>query len=213
MAERWFYDIPERVKRGFMKRIVLASASERRSRILNDCGIRHEVIISEYPEEHPKGEKIWDIVAHNSMKKAEAVASKTENAVVIGADTLVAHGDDVIGKPQDETAAKELLEKFSGSRIEVYTGICVIDTISKEKACGIEKSDIFVKNISEKEIERYFGLLGPYDKAGGFSIEGVGAIRFDDIRGSYFNILGLPMGELSKLFKDIDLEISDYIGK
>lgn len=194
-----------------MKKIVLASASKRRSRILDECGIPHLITVSEYPEDHSEGEKVWDVVAHNAMKKSEIVAAKTENAVVVGADTLVAYKDEVIGKPSDETEARELLRKFSGNHIEVYTGICIIDTVLNKKACGIEKSEIFVKEISEEETEKYFRLLGPYDKAGGFSIEGVGSIIFDDIRGSYFNILGLPMMKLAKVFNDIGLDIADYI--
>jgi septum formation protein len=194
-----------------MKKIVLASASKRRSRILEECGIFHEVRVSEYPEDHREGEKVWDIVAHNALKKAEAVASSERDAVVIGADTLVAHGDLVVGKPSDEHSAKKLLSMFSGNRIEVYTGVCVIDTSSGKRACAIDKSEIFVKEISDEETEKYFALLGPYDKAGGFSIEGVGAMIFDDIRGSYFNILGLPMIKLSKVFNDVGLNIADHI--
>ncbi|MFA6636396.1 MAG: nucleoside triphosphate pyrophosphatase [Candidatus Omnitrophota bacterium] len=195
-----------------MKRIVLASASKRRSGILTDCGIPHEIIISEYPEEHPEGANIRDIVENNAARKAESVAARVENAIVIGADTLVSHEDEVIGKPSGEDRAKELLRRFSGGRIEVYTGICVIDTISGKISRGIDKSEIFVKKITEHEIEKYFRLLGPYDKAGGFSIEGVGSIIFDDIRGSYFNILGMSMMKLSRMFENIGQDMSDYIG-
>ena len=196
-----------------MKNIVLASASKRRARILEECCIPHSIMVSGYLEEHFVGEKVWDIVAHNATKKAELVAAETSNAVIIGADTLVAHDDDVIGKPSDEASAKGLLRKFSGSHIEVYTGICVIDTAFGKKACGIDKSEIFVKTLAEEEVDKYFSLLGPYDKAGGFSIEGVGSMIFDDIRGSYFNILGLPMIKLAQVFNDIGLEISNYMRK
>jgi septum formation protein len=194
-----------------MRKIVLASASERRSRILNECGITHEVMLSGYPEEHHGGWTVRDIVVHNAVKKAEAAALKAGEALVIGADTLVAHGDEAIGKPAGAVEAKRLLRRFSGSRIEVYTGLCVIDTVSGAQASVSDKSEIFVKDICEEEIERYFDLLGPYDKAGGFSIEGVGSLIFDDIRGSYFNILGLPLMALSRACADIGLKISDFI--
>ncbi|HPN72640.1 MAG TPA: nucleoside triphosphate pyrophosphatase [Candidatus Omnitrophota bacterium] len=194
-----------------MRKIVLASASVRRSRILSECGIAHTVEVSGYPEDHFSGEKVWDIVAHHALKKAEAVALKNPDAVVIGADTLVFHDDAVIGKPAGYEEARELLKRFSGNTIEVYTGLCVIDGITGKISCGIEKSDVLVKKISEEEIERYFKLLGPHDKAGGFSIEGAGSVIFDDIRGSYFNILGLPMRRLAELFRDLGLEISDHM--
>ncbi len=196
-----------------MRKIVLASASERRSRILNECGIPHEVIVSGYPEHAAERESVWDVVAHNALKKAEVVAAESENSLVIGADTLVSHNGQAIGKPSDAGSAKALLRGFSGSRIEVYSGICLIDNVTRAKACGIDCSEIFVREITEDEIEKYFKLLGPYDKAGGFSVEGVGALIFDDIRGSYYNILGLPMTLLYRLFKEIGLDISDHIKK
>jgi septum formation protein len=194
-----------------VKRIVLASASERRARILSECGIRHEVVVSGADEDHTDGTHISDIVVDNSVRKAEAVAAGLTETVVIGADTLVAHGDDIIGKPGDEGAARELLRRFSGSDIEVYTGLCVIDTASGRKASGVEKSGLTVIGLAYDELERYFRLLAPYDKAGGFSIEGAGSLIFDDIRGSYFNILGLPMIKLAGLFKETGIDILDFI--
>jgi len=80
-----------------------------------------------------------------------------------------------------------------------------------KKASGYDKSDISVRPISDAEAEKYFRLLGPYDKAGGFSIEGVGSLIFDDIRGSYFNILGLPMIKLAELFRETGFDILDFI--
>jgi septum formation protein len=103
------------------------------------------------------------------------------------------------------------LRLFSARRIEVFTGLYLIDTSTKKAAGEYDKSYIYMEKISNKDINRYFSLLGPYDKAGGFSIEGAGSIIFDNIRGSYFNILGLPMAKLAKLFKKLDLDILDFI--
>ena len=75
----------------------------------------------------------------------------------------------------------------------------------------MKKTSLYIKEIVPKDIAKYFRLLGPYDKAGGFSIEGVGSIIFDDIRGSYFNVLGLPMGKLQELFRDIGLDLLDFV--
>jgi len=186
-----------------MKTIILASASERRSRILSECGIKHKVVPGAV-EEGPD-------VLENAVKKAENAAGRFKDAIIIGADTLVVHDGDILGKPNSEDTAKEMLARFSGSEVEVYTGLCVIDTGTGKKASGAEKSSLSVHELADERIDKYFKLLAPYDKAGGFSIEGVGSLVFDDIRGSYFNILGLPMTKLAELFGEIGEDILDYV--
>ena len=191
--------------------IILASASERRSRILLECGIRHRVIPADVEEEENSGRHISETVTTNAVMKAEAVAVSNAEAIVIGADTLVAHGKDVIGKPADEKEAFEVLKRFSGSRIEVFTGLCVVHSSAGIKTEGFEKSALNITVLTEERIKRYFKLLVPYDKAGGFSIEGIGSLIFDDIEGSYFIILGLPVARLSALFTQAGLDLLDYV--
>ena len=149
----------------------------------------------------------------NAVLKAEAVAEGRSGDIVIGADTLVTYGDLVMGKPKDEEEAKNLLRGFSANEISVYTGLCVIDTENAVKASGTEKSSITVRELKESDVNRYFSLLGPYDKAGGFSIEGVGALLFDDIKGSYFNILGLSLMALERLLAKTDIDILDLVSR
>ena len=195
-----------------MKRmIILASASKARSLILTSCGLRHKVVVSGAYEISGKGLALSALVIKNARAKAEKVASRYERAVIISADTLVRMGKSIIGKPKTEKEAKRLLGKFSGKRVEVFTGLFLIDTASGKNVCGYEKSLVCVESLTAHEIETIFRLLGPYDKAGGFSIEGVGSMVFDNIRGSYFNIIGLPMVLLRKLFKKLGLEITDFI--
>ncbi len=194
-----------------MREIILASASERRARILLECGIEHRVVPSGIEENHDSELPVSEIVSMNARAKAEAVSVRFADSIIIGADTLVVHGKDIIGKPGDESAAKELLARFSGTEVEVYTGLCVIDTSSDRKACGFERSDLSVVPLTEEDAEKFFPFMGPYDKAGGFSIEGIGSMLFDDIRGSYFNILGLPMMKLRELFAQVGLDILDYV--
>ncbi len=194
-----------------MKKIVLASASSRRSSILSECGIGHEVVISKVEEIKGEGLNISDIVKINSEKKTEAVKGICPGSVIIGADTLVAHGKDIIGKPSHEEEARDILENFSGGKIEVYTGICLLDTVSGRETSDVDKSVIKVDVIEKEDLNKLFGLFGSYDKAGGFSIEGPGAMLFDNIKGSYFNILGLSMMKLKRMFKAIGLNILDYV--
>ena len=193
------------------KEIILASASERRSRILSDCGITHRVVPSGAKEERYENKHVSESVRLNAAAKAEKVAADAAKAIIIGADTLVVHNGDIIGKPDGEGAAREMLKKFSGDEIEVYTGLCVIDPADGKKAVGSEKSSLFMVPLTDSRREKYFRLLAPYDKAGGFSIEGAGSLLFDDIKGSYFNILGLPMMKLSELFERVGLDILDYV--
>jgi len=194
-----------------MKRIILASRSKRRSAILTSCGIPHNVVPSRAKEIHASAEKPKAIVMRNARIKAEAVLRCRNSGVILGVDTLVLFKGKLIGKPRDEGEAKKMLRAFSGNRLLVYSGIHVIDADSGKTAIGFDVTSLKIKKIPGKDIEKYFNLLGPYDKAGGFSIEGVGSIIFDDIDGSFYNVLGLPMGKLQELFQKIGLDLLDFV--
>lgn len=194
-----------------MRELILASASERRRKILEMCGIKFKVVVSDAREDMDSSKHVSDLVRVNAELKASAVLRVHPGAVVVGADTLVAHGEDVLGKPGDEKAARDMLKRFSGSDIEVYTGLCVMDGKSGRKAVGVDVSELNVVPLTGEEVDRFFPLMGPYDKAGGFTMEGPGAMLFDDIKGSYFNILGLPMMLLRKMFTEIGLDILDFV--
>lgn len=175
------------------------------------CGISFDVAVSDVEEDMDASRHVSDLVRENARRKAEAVLKDNPGAVVIGADTLVAHGEDVLGKPGDEKAARDMLRRFSGSDIEVFTGLCVLDGSTGKRSEGVDVSELNVIHLTEKEIDRFFPLMGPYDKAGGFTMEGPGAMLFDDIKGSYFNILGLPMMKLRAMFNEAGLDILDFV--
>jgi len=187
--------------------IILASNSKRRHEILASCGIRHKVVPSNAVE-YMKVSKLPEQVAMiNARIKAEAVAGKIRTGYVIGADTVVLLGNKIIGKPRNASHAKKMLREMSGRTIGVYTGLCVIDVKKQNLISDYEMSLVTVKKFKDKEIPKYFKLLGPYDKAGGFSIEGPGSFIFDDIKGSYFNVLGLPMAGLKDMFDKLGVDI------
>ena len=100
---------------------------------------------------------------------------------------------------------------MSAKTISVYTGLCVIDIQKGNIISDYEKSLVTVKKLKSSEIPKYFKLLGPYDKAGGFSIEGPGSFIFDNIKGSYFNVLGLPPAKLQEMFKKLGVDILAHI--
>ena len=193
------------------QKIILASQSKRRSAILTACSIPHVVKPSRVKEARLGGVKPEIIVIKNAKAKARAVAKNINSGIVLGADTLVFFKGRLIGKPRNKDGAKKMLRAFSGKKILVYSGLCLLDVDTGEETAGFDKTLLRIKEIPKKDIEKYFKLLGPYDKAGGFSIEGVGSIVFDDIQGSYFNVLGLPMGKLQGLFNKIQLDLLDFI--
>lgn len=191
-------------------KIILASRSKRRSSILSSCGISHRVIASGLGE-NMEGRNPGRIAMRNASLKAKKVAEKIKSGYVIGADTVVLLGKRIIGKPVDICHAKDMLKSMSGKVIFVYTGLCLVDAGKKRIVLDYEKSEVKVKRIKPKEISGYFKLLGPYDKAGGFSIEGVGSFIFDDIKGSYFNVLGLPTAKLKDMFERLGVDILKVI--
>lgn len=187
--------------------IILASSSKRRREILASCGIRHKVVASNAVEYMTVSKLPEQVAMINARIKAETVAKKFKSGYVIGADTVVLLGGKVIGKPENASHAKKMLKKMSGKTIAVYTGLCLVDVKKENLISDYEKSLVTVKKLKDREIPGYFKLLGPYDKAGGFSIEGVGSFIFDDIQGSYFNVLGLPMAKLKEMFKRLGVSI------
>ncbi len=188
-------------------RIILASASKRRSKILKECGIKHTVVISRVSEkvDNKKSPKINVLL--NAQAKAKKVASKYKKGFIIGADTIVLVEKRLLGKPKTKKQAKEFLKLFSGKTLFVYTGLCVIDARKQIAVSGVAKSKIQVRKLSEKEISRFVKIAVSHDKAGGFSIEGPGTFIFDNIQGSFYNILGLPMAKLNHLFKKIGFDL------
>ena len=118
-------------------------------------------------------------------------------------------GKHLIGKPKTRKEARALLKAFSGKTIVVYTGLCVIDVKKRTSASGIDVSKVRVKRLSRKKIDKFVKIAGPHDKAGGFSIEGPGAFIFDNIEGSFYNVLGLPMMKLNELFEKLGVDLLD----
>lgn len=193
------------------KELILASKSKRRHQILESCSIRHRVVASNAREISHDRIHSAKLVIKNAERKARAVAGRIKKGVILGVDTVVLLEGKNIGKPKDRNHARKILKMFTGRTLAVYSGLCLIDAARDKKACGFEKTILRMKEISDKDIDRYFLRLGPYDKAGGFSIEGPGAIIFDDLKGSYFNVLGLPMAKLAELFGKLGLDILDFM--
>ena len=187
--------------------IILASKSKRRSKILKECGIHHEVVVSDVHEkmDNKKGAKFN--VLYNARIKAEKVAVEYKEGYIIGADTLVLFKKRLIGKPKTRKEAITLLRSFSGKTVFVYTGLYVIDAKRARSESGFDVSKVHAKKLSLKKIDEFATIAGPNDKAGGFSIEGPGAFIFDNIEGSFYNVLGLPMMKLDEIFEKLGVNL------
>lgn len=187
--------------------IILASASPRRAQILAECGIPHKIMASHAREIMDPEKTAAYNALFNACLKARAVSRRVKKGFVIGADTVVLSGKKIIGKPRSKSEARRLLMEFSGRTIGVYTGLCVIDAAKGRQVKSVVASRVKVKKITPKMAGRFIKVAGPFDKAGGFSIEGPGSFIFDDVRGSFYNVLGLPMIELYRLFGELGIDL------
>lgn len=203
-------------------KIVLASASPRRRELLSQIGLEFEIKVSNV-EEVVTTTRPADVVEELSLQKAQAVYTELMNDgklvdnvacgdttvsagmaggsyIVIGADTVVAIGDSILGKPKDEQDAKEMLRMLAGKTHAVYTGVSVIT------AAGVktfhEKTDVTFFAMSEEEISEYVATLDCMDKAGAYGIQGFCARYIAGINGDYNNVVGLPVGRLYQEIKE-----------
>ena len=129
-------------------------------------------------------------------------------SVVIGADTMVFVDGETLGKPKSEEEARQMLRRLSGRSHFVCTGFAVVDNRNGKEACGVERTEVKFRSLSENEIEKYIQSKEPMDKAGAYGIQGKGALFIEGIRGDYFNVVGLPLCALSEMLKkEFDIEL------
>ncbi len=174
-------------------KIILASASPRRKELLTLAGIEYEVVVSQCEEILPDGITPDKAVEELARQKAEDVFARNKDAMIIAADTVVALGNTILGKPKDEDDAFSMLSSLSGKRHTVFTGVC-IKTKDKTDIFHVATEVEFYK-LSEKEIKDYIATKEPMDKAGAYGIQGKGFVLVKGIHGDYFNVVGLPLAE------------------
>ena len=189
-----------------MKKIILASGSPRRSEMLRNIDIDFTVIKSNADESgiNPDGIPVNVYVQELALLKATEVYGRVsaENALIIGADTVVAVDGEILGKPVDEADAFRMLRALSGRTHQVYTGICVVRSEDGYSVCDSECTDVTFAELSDDEIYEYIHTNESYDKAGGYGIQGKGSLLVEKISGDYFNVVGLPVRKLVKLMKE-----------
>ena len=189
-----------------MSRIILASASPRRKELLLQIGLQFEVIESSC-EERIENSLPEEVVCELSRQKAGDVWErlKDEDAVVIGADTVVAFDGHILGKPGDEAQACSMLRMLAGNTHQVYTGVTICYTLEgmPKSRTFYEKTEVAFYPMSEEEILDYVATGDPLDKAGAYGIQGRCAAHIKGIEGDYNNVVGLPVGRLYQELKEL----------
>lgn len=187
-------------------KLILASQSPRRKELLGLLGIPFEIQVSQADETmDPHGDPAQQ-VAQVSRRKALAIQNG-EDAVVIAADTIVVCDGEILGKPHSKEDACRMLSLLSGRSHQVMTGMTVMrgDRIESHT----EITEVFFRQISEKEIIRYVESGEPMDKAGAYGIQGGAALFAEKLQGDYYNVMGLPVCRLTQMLKSAAPELME----
>lgn len=177
-------------------RLLLASGSPRRRRLLGHAGYRFEVVAPDVEEIAPAALTVREITCWNALRKGLAVARQHPDAVVLAADTLVALEGEVIGKPADLDAARGILARLSGRSHLVATGVFLGCLTRGQIETFAVLSTVFFRRWNRRQIDRYLREINPLDKAGAYAAQGKGRAIVERIAGSRSNVIGLPLEEL-----------------
>ena len=190
-----------------MKQIILASASPRRTELLKQIGLNFEVVPSNISEDIAETNAPADYAMNLSCRKAQDVAARSKNdCIIIGADTIVV-SERILGKPKDEKDAFEMLKMLRGKWHSVITGLTVIDTLERKTVKCHECTNVKIKNLSDDFIWSYIRTGEPFDKAGSYGIQGIGAVMVEKIEGCYFNVVGLPLARLTSILEEFGVKV------
>ncbi len=190
-----------------MRKVILASRSKARQKLLKQIGLKFQVAVSKIKESRRIGGSCADLVMENALAKARDAAKKFTRGIVIGADTVVLAGDKIIGKPKNMKDAFQTLKLLSQKPQWVYTGIAVVDLDSRKIYSDYEKTKIYMYRLTDGQIINYFKRASPLDKAGSFDIEGLGGIFIDRIEGCFYNVVGLPLAKLARLLRKAGVDV------
>lgn len=187
-------------------KLILASSSPRRIELLRRLGLGFEVVKPLWETRVIDDDPV-EVAELTALEKARAVAGGFTEGLVIGADTIVVIDDEILGKPRDEEEARLFLRKLSGRVHRVITGIAVVDAGRGREEVDHEVTEVKFKELSEEEIELYIASGEPFDKAGGYGIQGLGSLFVEWIKGDYFNVVGLPIYRLSLLLRRFGFDV------
>jgi nucleoside triphosphate pyrophosphatase len=183
-----------------LPKIILASASPRRAEILRTVGWPFETLPVHIDESRRPGEVPATYVQRLAREKAEAAAAQVREALVVGADTTVTIDDHVLEKPTNAEDAARMLRLLNDRWHRVLTGVAVVDRATAQTKVAYEETEVKFAAMSDDDIQWYVSTGEPMDKAGAYAIQGFGARFIEGIKGDYFNVVGLPVRLLYRLF-------------
>ncbi len=190
-----------------MAKIVLASGSPRRQELLGRMGIAEfDIRVPEVEESYPENLSPEEIVKFISREKSDGAAALcTDEEIIITADTMVFLDEKRLGKPKDEAEALQMLTMLAGRHHTVCTGVTVRQ--GTKILTRAQKTDVYFRPATEKELRSYIRTGEPMDKAGAYGVQGKGALLVERIDGDFFNVMGLPVGLLADMLRDFGLDL------
>ncbi len=188
-------------------KIILASTSPRRKKIFRQLGLPFQTRTSRFQENLTLKLQPVEIARRFSLGKAMDVARREKNALIIGAATVVALGQTILGKPYTPAEAKKMLKKISGQRIRVISGYSIVDTKTKQIITRTVTTAVWIKKLTRQEITVYVKTGEPLDKVGAFGIQGRGALLVRKISGDYYTVVGLPLYDLADTLESFGLNL------
>jgi len=190
-----------------MPKIILASHSKARLKLLKSFGLRIKVLPQKIKESHSLKNGPAHLVVTNALLKAKACAKYFKQGLVIGADTVVVAGAKLIGKPRDLADARKTIRLLCKRPHWVYSGIAVVDVDTGKIHTAWDKTKVYMSSLNEREIKNYCRKFLPLDKAGSFDIQGPGALFVERIEGCFYNVVGLPLAKLVKILKKSGVDL------
>ena len=182
--------------------LILASASPRRKELLEKIGLPFTIQPAKGEERITQKSPAAVVMELSRQKAEEIAAAQTGECIILGADTVVAKGEEIMGKPKDAADAKRMLKSIADDCHQVYTGVTLIRTGAHPQSVTFqEKTDVFLYPISDAELDSYIASGDPMDKAGAYGIQGNFAIHVKGIAGDYYNVVGLPIGRVYQELK------------
>ena len=192
--------------------LVLASQSPRRKLLLKQIGLTFSVRPSAVPEDVLDHEPPEHNAKRIALSKAIEVSKHVRRGIVIGADTIVVIGNQILGKPRSKAEARRMLRTLSGKRHTVYTAFALIDVETGRRVVKLEKTKVWFRDLSRKEINDYVASGSPMDKAGAYGIQDdYGAVFVRSVEGCFYNVVGLPLTMFFTTLRDFLLRRERYL--
>jgi septum formation protein len=183
------------------RKLILGSNSPRRRQIMADAGFDFTVIVKETAETFAESMPIIQVAEYLSQQKAACFLNEIGENIVLTADTIVAVGDTILNKPADFWEAKAMLEKLSGRKHLVHTGVSIFT--NEKQISFVDTTEVYFKKLTNHEIEYYINTCKPFDKAGAYGVQDfIGMVGISKIEGSYFTVMGLPIHRVYEVLQD-----------